>query len=65
MNSEPLVNHRDSMAKKISHTVAISDLIHLFQIVLVLYHRYSLTINILLLLLLMESFLLSFLFKQP
>ena len=25
MNSEPLVNHHDSMAKEISHTVAISN----------------------------------------
>ena len=25
MNTEPLVNHRDSMAKEISHTVAISN----------------------------------------
>ena len=25
MNSEPIVNHRDSMAKEISHTVAISN----------------------------------------
>ena len=25
MNSEPLVNHLDSMAKEISHTVAISN----------------------------------------
>ena len=63
MNSESLVNHRDSMAKEISHTVAISNFYT--SVPHCLSSLSSIQFNDKHITLLMESFLLNFLFKQP
>ena len=62
MNSEPLVNHRDSMAKEISHTVTISNSYTsvpdcLSSLSSIQFNDKHITFT-------NRSFLLSFLFKQ-